>query len=55
MSMYGDSIYSSQKNDIYDEMKQFLEGHPVSELLEIVADAVESKECEAKNKAESEV
>lgn len=41
MSMYGDSGYNSQKNDIYDEIKIFLEEHPVSELLQIVADVVE--------------
>lgn len=41
MSMYGDDRYNSQKNDIYDEMKIFLEEHPVSELLQIVADVVE--------------
>ena len=41
MSMYGDDRYGSQKNDIYDEIKQFLEDHPVSELLRIVADIVE--------------
>lgn len=40
MSMYGDDRYGSQKNDIYDEIKEFLEEHPVSELLQIVADVV---------------
>ena len=43
MSMYGDSNYSNEKNDIYDEMKWFLENHPVSELLQIVADVVENE------------
>lgn len=46
MSMYGESEYNSQKNNIYDEIKWFLEEHPVSELLQIVADAVERKEQE---------
>ena len=41
MSMYGDDSYGSQKNNIYDEIKWFLEDHPVSELLTIVADVVE--------------
>ena len=41
MSMYGESEYNSQKNDIYDEIKWFLEEHPVSELLQIIAHVVE--------------
>ena len=49
MSMYGDDGYHSQMNDIYDEMERFLEEHPVSELLKIVSDVVESKEYENKN------
>ena len=40
MSMYGDSSYNRQKNDLYDELKWFLEDHPVSELILIVADVV---------------
>ena len=44
MSMYGDGEYYSQMNNIYDEMKLFLENHPVSELLKIVADLVERYE-----------
>ena len=44
MSMYGDDHYGQQKNDLLYEIEQFLEEHPVSELLEIVADAVERKE-----------
>ena len=46
MSMYGDSDYNRQKNDIYDEMRYFLENHPVSELLEIVADVIKESESE---------
>lgn len=41
MSMYGDSEYNSEKNDLYDEIKWFLEEHSVSELLQIIADVVE--------------
>ena len=41
MSMYGEGEYYSQMNNIYDEIKWFLEEHPVSELLQIVADVVE--------------
>ena len=44
MSMYGESPYNEQKNHIYDEMGYFLEEHPISELLKIVADVVEDKE-----------
>ena len=46
MSMYGESDYNRQKNDIYDEMRYFLEDHPVSELLEIVADVIKERESE---------
>ena len=46
MSMYGESNYNRQKNDIYDEMRYFLEYHPVSELLEIVADVIKEHESE---------
>ena len=41
MSMYGDGEYYHEKNNLYDELKYFLEGHPVSEMLQIVADVVE--------------
>ena len=40
MSMYGDSSYNNEKNNLYDELKYFLEDHPVSEILEIVTDVV---------------
>ena len=46
MSMYGDSEYNMDKNNIYDEIRWFLEGHPMSELLQIVADVVEAIESE---------
>ena len=41
MSMYGESDYSCEKNNLYDEIKYFLENHPISELLKIVADVIE--------------
>lgn len=44
MSMYGDSEYAHEKNNIYDEIEIFLENHPVYELLEIVAHVIESRE-----------
>ena len=44
MSMYGESDYNREKNNIYDEIKWFLENHPVSELLKIVSDVVEEGE-----------
>lgn len=42
MSMYGDTNWV--KNDLYDEIKSFLETHSISELLEVVTDAVEGYE-----------
>ena len=45
MSMYGDDENGTRKNDLHYEMVRFLEDHPVSELLEMVANAVsEAKE-----------
>lgn len=46
MSMYGESPYNEERNILYNEMKLFLEIHPISELLGIVSDVVESKESE---------
>lgn len=47
MSMYGESEYNRQKNNLYDEIKWFLKDqHTISELLSIVADVVESIESE---------
>ncbi len=40
MSMYGDSSYNNEKNSLYDELTDFLENHPISEMLQIVADVV---------------
>lgn len=42
MSMYGDSEWD--KNNLYDELREFLKDHKVSELLKIVTDAVEYME-----------
>lgn len=42
MSMYGDSEWD--KNNLYDELRNFLKEHKVSELLEIVKDAIEYME-----------
>lgn len=46
MSMYGESEYNRDKNNIYDEIRSFLADHPMSELLQIVADVVEVVESE---------
>ena len=46
MSMYGDSPYMYEKNDIYDEILRFLETHPASELMQIIGDVLERKEYE---------
>lgn len=43
MSMYGDSSYNRQKNNLYDELKWFLEDHPASELIQIVADVIRNE------------
>ena len=40
MSMYGDSEYNTNKNNLYDEIKEFLEEHPLSELMQIVSDVI---------------
>lgn len=42
MSMCGESEWD--KNNLYDELRNFLKEHKVSELLEIVKDAVEYNE-----------
>lgn len=44
MSMYGESPYNGEKNDMYEYIKEFLETHPISELINIVADVVERVE-----------
>ena len=36
--------YDADKADLYYEVEKFLEHHPVSELLNIVADVIENEE-----------
>lgn len=43
MSIYG----YEDKDDLYYEMKEFLKNYPISELLDVVKDAVEQIEQEA--------
>ena len=40
MSMYGESDYNREKNNVYDEIEGFLQDHPISELLQIIADVI---------------
>ena len=42
MSMYGDS--NEDKNYLFEEIKDFLDDHKVSELIKIVEDAIRYKE-----------
>ena len=39
--MYGESHYAEEKNDIFYKIREFLKSHPISELVRIVADAIE--------------
>ncbi len=48
MSMYGDDEHGRRMNDLYDEINNFLEDNPVSELLKIVTDVVEEQEYRRK-------
>lgn len=48
MSMYGDDDYHYNMECLYDEIKEFLEEHPISELLKIVTDVIESEELKEK-------
>ena len=43
MSMYGEDGegYEYKKEDLYYEMKKFLETHTIDELLRVLADVVE--------------
>ena len=43
MSMYGESNYNEEKNNLYDELEEFLHDHPISELIKIVSDVIEGK------------
>lgn len=44
MSMYGDDDYHYNMECLYNEIEEFLEEHPISELLKIVIDVIENKE-----------
>lgn len=46
MSMYGESSYNRDKENLFWEIEWFLEKHPISELISIVADVIEHKESE---------
>lgn len=54
MSMYGDSEYITNKNYLYDYIKEFLEEHPISELMQIVSDAKKSKRYERRKRRKYE-
>ena len=38
--MYGSDANGNNKNNLYNEIRDFLEEHPISELMEIVADVI---------------
>lgn len=40
MSMYGDDDRGREMNNLYDEIRDFLEDNPISELLKIVTDVI---------------
>ena len=43
MSLYGeDGSTGYAKENLYEVMKEFLEGHSLSELMEILSDVIES-------------
>lgn len=41
MSMYGDGCYNDDRNELYDEIKDFLKTHPIYELMEIISHVFE--------------
>ena len=49
MSMYGDDSYGNEKNNLFDEMREFLLTHPIEELIHIVADSVEYHAFDVQN------
>ena len=51
MSRYGESAPSYAKEDLFDYIKGFLEGYPLSELMTVLTDVIETIEWE---KAEHE-
>ena len=46
MSMYGDDQNGQEKNNLYDEIRDFLETHPVSELMHIISNVLEYEKGE---------
>lgn len=44
MSKYGDSEHARRKEDFYYMVELFLEENSISELLSVIADAVEQSE-----------
>jgi len=44
MSRYGEYRGGYEKENLYDEMKSFLESHPLSELIEVLKDVIENAE-----------
>lgn len=41
MSMYGESPYNEEKNYLYNHIRDFLNEHPVSELMGIISNVLE--------------
>lgn len=41
MSMYGDSAYALDKEEVYYVVENFIKNHPLYELMEIIADVLE--------------
>lgn len=44
MSMYGDDQNGKEKEHLYYTIEEFLENHPISELMEIIAKVLEYNE-----------
>ena len=41
MSMCGESSYNEEKNHLYNHIRDFLDKHPVSELMGIVSNVLD--------------
>lgn len=46
MGRYGESAPAYVKENLYDDMKGFLEGYPLSELMAVLTDVIETLEWE---------
>ena len=46
MSRYGEGVPEYAKEGLYDHMKGFLEGYPLSELMAVLTDVIETMEWE---------